>query len=88
MKALVTDAELELLQETVVIHHIEGREDVETFLSEGNKSIYCVMTRNTPNLHLMHFLNEGDFYADTLTDLARTSVSSMRLTGSVAVEAT
>lgn len=33
MKALVTDAELEVLQETLVIHHIESKEDVKTFLS-------------------------------------------------------
>lgn len=37
MKAHVTDAELELLQETLVIHHIEGREDVATFLSVREK---------------------------------------------------
>lgn len=33
MKAPVIDAELELLQETLVIHHVESREDVKTFLS-------------------------------------------------------
>lgn len=32
MKVLVADAELELLQETLVIHHVKGREDVKTFL--------------------------------------------------------
>ena len=37
MKARVTDAELELLQETLVIHHIESRDDVKTFLSGWKK---------------------------------------------------
>lgn len=37
MKARVTDAELELLQETLVIHHVESREDVKTFLSVREK---------------------------------------------------
>lgn len=37
VKARVTDAELELLQETLVIHHVERREDVRTFLSVRKK---------------------------------------------------
>lgn len=39
MKALVTDSELEFLQEAGVIHHIEGSEDVKAFLSAGENSI-------------------------------------------------
>lgn len=48
MKALVVDAELELFQETLVIHHIESREDVKTFLSVRKKSIYFVTTHSKP----------------------------------------
>lgn len=33
MEAHVTDAEPELLQETAVVHHVKGREDIEPFLS-------------------------------------------------------
>lgn len=39
MKALVTDSELEFLQEAGVIHHVEGSEDVKAFLSAGENSI-------------------------------------------------
>lgn len=41
MKALVTDAELELLQETPVIHHIKSSEGVKTSLSvKGKKNLF------------------------------------------------
>lgn len=46
MKAPVTDAELELLQETVIIHHVEGREDVTSFLFVREKSMWFVITHN------------------------------------------
>lgn len=37
MKACVINAELELLQKTAVIHHVEGRENITTFLLAGQK---------------------------------------------------
>lgn len=39
MKAFVTDAKFQFLQEIHVIHHIKGTEDVKTFLLVREKSI-------------------------------------------------
>lgn len=83
MKACATDAEFELLQETLVIHHVEGREDVTPFLLVRKKSMHFVKTHNKALQRSLKL----NLYSATLTDLANTSVSSMRSTKSVAVEA-
>lgn len=44
MKALVTDAELELLQETLVFHHVQCREEVAAFLQVSKKCMFFEIT--------------------------------------------
>lgn len=49
MQALVTDAELKLLQETLVIHHIKSNEDVNTILSVRREKNVILSPFNTDN---------------------------------------
>lgn len=42
VKGHVTDAELELLQETMVTHHIKGREDITSSLSARKKRPFII----------------------------------------------
>lgn len=44
MKALVTDAELELLEETLVFHHVQCREEVTAFLQVSKRCMFFGMT--------------------------------------------
>lgn len=40
MKALVADAELELLEETLVFHHVRCREEVTAFLQVSKRCMF------------------------------------------------
>lgn len=44
MKALVTDAELELLEETLVFHHVQCREEVTAFLQVSKSCMFFRVT--------------------------------------------
>lgn len=57
MKVRVTDAELKLLKETLVIHHIESRDDVKTFLSGWKKEHLTKFTLHLKFKPFVHSLN-------------------------------